>query len=151
MPIELMIQKAGISAYIRLKTQLANPFDTKTKTKPHLQYWENLIAELSIETPLTDACNERVWEKTYNVNLESLKGGKKHLRHSEYTIYTDGSKKQEGTGGGFVIYNYNKQIHKQSFKMQDYATVYQAEVEACLLYTSPSPRDGLLSRMPSSA
>ena len=23
--------------------------------------------------------------------------------------------------------------------------------EACLLYTSPSPRDGLLSRMPSSA
>ena len=50
MPIELMIQKTGISAYIRLKTQLANPFDTKTKTKPHLQYWENLITELSIET-----------------------------------------------------------------------------------------------------
>ena len=25
------------------------------------------------------------------------------------------------------------------------------EVESCLLYTSPSPRDGLLSRMPSSA
>ena len=26
-----------------------------------------------------------------------------------------------------------------------------AEDEGCLLYTSPSPRDGLLSRMPSSA
>ena len=26
-----------------------------------------------------------------------------------------------------------------------------AEIETCLLYTSPSPRDGLLSRMPSSA
>ena len=26
-----------------------------------------------------------------------------------------------------------------------------AELDACLLYTSPSPRDGLLSRMPSSA
>ena len=25
------------------------------------------------------------------------------------------------------------------------------KVHACLLYTSPSPRDGLLSRMPSSA
>ena len=25
------------------------------------------------------------------------------------------------------------------------------EIEDCLLYTSPSPRDGLLSRMPSSA
>ena len=66
----------------------------------------------------------------YNVNLESLNGGKKHLRHSEYTIYTDRSKKQEGTGGGFVVYNYNKQIHTQSFKMQTHATVYQAELEA---------------------
>ena len=26
-----------------------------------------------------------------------------------------------------------------------------AKLEGCLLYTSPSPRDGLLSRMPSSA
>ena len=26
-----------------------------------------------------------------------------------------------------------------------------AEIWSCLLYTSPSPRDGLLSRMPSSA
>ena len=26
-----------------------------------------------------------------------------------------------------------------------------AKLQACLLYTSPSPRDGLLSRMPSSA
>ena len=27
----------------------------------------------------------------------------------------------------------------------------KGEIEGCLLYTSPSPRDGLLSRMPSSA
>ena len=29
--------------------------------------------------------------------------------------------------------------------------VRNSEFEGCLLYTSPSPRDGLLSRMPSSA
>ena len=28
---------------------------------------------------------------------------------------------------------------------------YVAQLRSCLLYTSPSPRDGLLSRMPSSA
>ena len=38
-------------------------------------------------------------EKEHNINS---------LRHSEYTIYTDGSKKEEGTGGGFVIYHYKK-------------------------------------------
>ena len=77
-----MIQKTGVSAYIR-------PFDTKRKGTPHLQYWENLIAEYNIKKPITDACNTRVWEKMYNVILDSLKGGKNYLRHSEYTIYLD--------------------------------------------------------------
>ena len=31
------------------------------------------------------------------------------------------------------------------------ATKFYLAVKTCLLYTSPSPRDGLLSRMPSSA
>ena len=31
------------------------------------------------------------------------------------------------------------------------ANIKLAAIHACLLYTSPSPRDGLLSRMPSSA
>ena len=31
------------------------------------------------------------------------------------------------------------------------AVIYEDRSYSCLLYTSPSPRDGLLSRMPSSA
>ena len=34
---------------------------------------------------------------------------------------------------------------------QRYAGYDPLNISACLLYTSPSPRDGLLSRMPSSA
>ena len=34
---------------------------------------------------------------------------------------------------------------------EDKPGLHVAAVLACLLYTSPSPRDGLLSRMPSSA
>ena len=33
----------------------------------------------------------------------------------------------------------------------DYMKKLHANINTCLLYTSPSPRDGLLSRMPSSA
>ena len=33
----------------------------------------------------------------------------------------------------------------------DLALLKKMDAEGCLLYTSPSPRDGLLSRMPSSA
>ena len=35
--------------------------------------------------------------------------------------------------------------------VRDTADLKQCLIETCLLYTSPSPRDGLLSRMPSSA
>ena len=130
-PIELMIQKSGISTYIRLRHQLEqHTQSTLPKFKPHLSYWEQLIHELDIGLIHTDKCSARVWEKTYNVNMESLNGKSKHRQHSEYTIYTDGSKKKEGTGGGFVVY-YNKNlIHTQSFQLENYTTVYQAELEA---------------------
>ena len=36
-------------------------------------------------------------------------------------------------------------------KQQDVALEVDKQFQSCLLYTSPSPRDGLLSRMPSSA
>ena len=50
------------------------------------------------------------------------------------------------------IIDYNGKIDNIS----DFTNVYNVTVEQvkeylCLLYTSPSPRDGLLSRMPSSA
>ena len=37
------------------------------------------------------------------------------------------------------------------FTLELFETAAPGTVENCLLYTSPSPRDGLLSRMPSSA
>ena len=36
-------------------------------------------------------------------------------------------------------------------KLEGVALTFAGKVNRCLLYTSPSPRDGLLSRMPSSA
>ena len=47
-------------------------------------------------------------------------------------------------------------FNRNSEKAQKWCSEYTGKIaatpaEACLLYTSPSPRDGLLSRMPSSA
>ena len=41
--------------------------------------------------------------------------------------------------------------HKSAKRIKDIESKTNHDVKACLLYTSPSPRDGLLSRMPSSA
>ena len=42
-------------------------------------------------------------------------------------------------------------ITDRDFTIATVAAPSAVKAEACLLYTSPSPRDGLLSRMPSSA
>ena len=39
----------------------------------------------------------------------------------------------------------------EGFASVDYERILIVGMGGCLLYTSPSPRDGLLSRMPSSA
>ena len=50
-----------------------------------------------------------------------------------------------------------KEVVERSYPVEDVATLrtfkkkYGQPCDVCLLYTSPSPRDGLLSRMPSSA
>ena len=46
---------------------------------------------------------------------------------------------------GAIIHDAGKIIHTKELNEKG------NKHEACLLYTSPSPRDGLLSRMPSSA
>ena len=62
------------------------------------------------------------------------------------------------TGDGFnleELRRYAEMAKQQLITLPDVAKIdlvgVQAEQVTCLLYTSPSPRDGLLSRMPSSA
>ena len=50
-----------------------------------------------------------------------------------------------------ILLEYRSKIQIISQSNQGSAAACNTGVKACLLYTSPSPRDGLLSRMPSSA
>ena len=78
-------------------------------------------------------------------------------------IYTDGScLSNPGNGGWAAIININGEVKKISVKEKN-TTNNRMELMApinalkninskdCLLYTSPSPRDAIPSRMPSSA
>ena len=57
---------------------------------------------------------------------------------------------QEATAlGGLTLRT--EQVSKDGTQKRLYALESGHLIESCLLYTSPSPRDGLLSRMPSSA
>ena len=74
-----------------------------------------------------------------------------HVDHGKTTLTAAITKVLSETGGAqAVAYD---QIDKAPEEKERGITISTAHVEyeTCLLYTSPSPRDGLLSRMPSSA
>ena len=52
-----------------------------------------------------------------------------------------------------AVYDYGQQgvLLKNNIRNYWWKSMVQLNDNICLLYTSPSPRDGLLSRMPSSA
>ena len=56
---------------------------------------------------------------------------------------------ESGTWGTST--NTNLELIAEAFSFGTEAITTNADTHTCLLYTSPSPRDGLLSRMPSSA
>ena len=77
-----------------------------------------------------------------------------------HTICSDGSLEpleliQQATERGLkhlaVTDHHSSHAHREIQAWLDQQRASGVEVPTCLLYTSPSPRDGLLSRMPSSA
>ena len=102
MPIELMIQKDGISAYLRLKPQLEVQSAAQNKKYiPHLQYWENPIEEYEIKLPKTDLCNVSL-EKDIQC-IESLKRGTKHLRFKTSTKCIQTEVKKRKVQGSCIL------------------------------------------------
>ena len=56
----------------------------------------------------------------------------------------------EAAGGGIVFFPKGR-FHLSEVENRSWGCINITGANVCLLYTSPSPRDGLLSRMPSSA
>ena len=57
----------------------------------------------------------------------------------------------QGTQLGSLLFGPIDDVPDVIFQQIDGDMIRDAALRTCLLYTSPSPRDGLLSRMPSSA
>ena len=73
------------------------------------------------------------------------------LQNRQPTIYGDGMQKRSFSDIEDCIYCLDKLMTDPNIKSQIVNIGPDEDFITCLLYTSPSPRDGLLSRMPSSA
>src|SRR5664279_5718842 len=92
----------------------------------------------------------------------------RHINNSAYLAYLEQARvamffeRHEGFSGGTVIARHEIDYLRpvvytpQPLRLELWigelrGAAFTVHYEVCLLYTSPSPRDGLLSRMPSSA
>jgi hypothetical protein len=131
-PLHLHIQELALSAYARLGPVLGVPWQTENAGRytPHLWYLNTLLEKLSLELPDTDACQEEIYDRHFQINYDSFDGTRKHRQHSEYTIYTDGSKTKHGSGAGFAVYYKKECIESRAFSLPQGCTVFQAEIPA---------------------
>ena len=127
-PIELLIEHMGAASFIRTRPHL-QPF--AETPNGHLKTWAKMVDNLNQgeETDMIE--NTTTLNRPYNINIVSLTNDtKKYIRHSEYTAYTDGSKIEDKTGAGIIIFKQNEIIYRQSYSLPGRASIFQAELEA---------------------
>ena len=57
--------------------------------------------------------------KKFRIESDSFLGQKKFLCPSQFNLFTDGSKTDNGVGAGFVIYKNKKEIMAESHRLED--------------------------------
>ena len=130
-------------------------------------YIENSLTTLGQKDPVSEY-NTMLWNNGTDAGKELARKQKRKLTYMA-NIYVVKDPANPANEGGVFLYKFGKKIFdKLTAAMQpefedeeaiDPFDFWQGanfklkakNVAGCLLYTSPSPRDGLLSRMPSSA
>ena len=97
--------------------------------------------------PITTDPNARVWA-TWNTRFERISAKDYAEKASEYPIVLLGV---TARGASTLVSTPDGLKAPHEIQASAISTLLQGKNIACLLYTSPSPRDATLSRMPSSA
>ena len=135
-PLDLIVKKEALCCYARnrhiLKLDWPGQYRIKRTCIGHLKYWDMQSKLADIDLDDSDRTRQSMWSKKYIVNTDSFKST--HLPiQAQVNIYTDGSKTDEHTGTGAVIYYQKNEIYTESMKIPDYCTVYQSEALAIKL------------------
>ena len=85
------------------------------------------MTDMKMDPSNSDRCHHLRWGEGFRINRDSFK----HRVLTETNVFTDGSRLNEQTGLGYVIYSQNREeIHRAHYRLPDYATVFQAEASA---------------------
>ena len=107
-PLHLFCVEEALAARIRLDDVLEFDWHGTSHTKrhaiSHMKFLNDKLKEYQISPGQTDRCHELMWNTGYKINWDSFSGEAKHRALTQYNVYTDGSRLEEQTGAGLVIY-----------------------------------------------
>ena len=133
-PLHLFCIQEAVAARVRLDAVLElgwhGTSHTKNHAVSHMRFLNDRLEDMGIDTKGTDRCSRLKWSNGFKINRDSFNGEAKHRKASQYNVFTDGSKLEDRTGAGMVIYKANKEIKSNKFRLPDGTTVFQAEVVA---------------------
>ena len=138
MPLHLHILKEGLKTFLRLKYELrllwTGIYPNLTYAVSHLRYWEWIAEDLGDGDfrAEVDDCWIMKPELKFTLDTSSFVDRDGSKAPANCNVYTDGSKKDKKVGAGVYIIKDNMTRAEESFRLPDFATVYQAEVLAIL-------------------
>ena len=134
MPLHLFCVQEAILARIRLNDVIEFGWHGTSHTKrhaiSHLKFLEQKLSAYKLNPGNTDRCSTLMWNDGYRINWDSFDGSAKHRQQTQVNAFTDGSKMENKTGSGLVIYRHKQEIANDWFRLPDGCTVFQAEVAA---------------------
>ena len=133
-PLHLFCVQEALAARIRLDPVLEFGWDglshTKTHSTSHMKFLQNKLEKYDINPDSTDRCSVMKWSAGFKINRESFDGSAKHRQPTQFNVFTDGSKLNDQTGSGVVIYHGTREVHHKCHRLPNGTTVFQAEVAA---------------------
>ena len=135
-PLDLELKREALASLIRNRHTLTLDWEGKADNKPtfigHLLYWEHLAQTYGLDLDFCDSERRSIWDRNYQIDEASYRSTTYPIQ-SQINIYTDGSRTDEHTGAGFVIYTNNSEAEFDSVRLPDYGTVFQGEMLAIKL------------------
>ena len=138
-PLHIWIEKEALCAFIRLAKRLplnwSGVNNNRTYNISHRKFWMDKIVEYDMTDLLLelDSCFALAPEAMFIVRTESFHQGREYFDGiilREWSIFSDGSKKDNKVGAAFVIFQDNTEIIRRKYRLPGTATVFQAELYA---------------------
>ena len=128
-PLDLHIEKLALATRWRTANIVKNNWVSEKKASSHIQTLDKKLKGLKI-APKSETKLHSVKERLFTIPRFDTTENNSLEANSVWYVYTDGSKIENKVGCAYILYKKGKEIGSNAYKLEEFNTVYQAEMMA---------------------